>query len=154
MPSSPPPVRCALLPDEVVDLAAGRLDPARAEAWEAHAASCGECSVELRRERRLQSLLAAMPDAPGVDLPVPTLPAAPVLRPALRWGWAAAVAAAVATVWALRLSPDDATNPDPHELGALRIVDVDDPSLAWDDGLLAMVAGAEAVASRRLADVR
>lgn len=146
---------CDAVAEAVVDFVAGALPAARSASISAHAAACAPCATTVAREGRLQALLAAIPDAPDTPLRLPSLTDprdGRILR--LRFAWsAAAVAAAVLAAWVvLPDAPPIVTGPD---LGALRVVDVDDGgALAWDDGLLGLVAGAEAVASRRLAESR
>jgi anti-sigma factor RsiW len=146
-------LRCADVELDARELLAGELAPSRAAAVEAHAASCARCAAAVARERRLTQLLGALPDAPRFDLVPPALPRRPGLLVRMRVAWtAAAVAAAVlAAVGLLPLRG----GPGHAGRGELRVVDVaDGGSLAWDDGLLGLVAGAEAVASRRLVETR
>jgi hypothetical protein len=86
--------------DRLVDYSAGRLVEAERELVERHLARCQSCAEEL-------SLLDAGRKSLAADTPAPSLPQAPVLRPASpplwRWGTLAAslLAAAALTGWSL-----------------------------------------------------
>jgi hypothetical protein len=152
--------RCAEVERNAADLAAGDLVGAVAVELRRHAEACGRCRDVLAREARLQSALTALPAGSGPPA-APRLPGDTGLRllrgrPIRRVAWAASAAAVVALAtigaWRLRHDPSDAG----RDAAAvpLRVVDADGPFPSWDERLLALTAGAEAVAARRPAEGR
>ncbi len=166
---------CRSFEEVLPALAAGEAcEPALA----AHGEECGVCSAALRRERRLVSMLRALPAAPAGEVPVPALPplpgdfAAASSGPARLFRLPAAVAALAAAVLAaiavgiatrggLGGEAGDASSADagilaavPAVVGDLRIVDTREFSAGPDDRLLAITGGPEAVAARHSASGR
>ena len=139
---------CTLIHDRLLELASGPIASPAAE----HLLECVPCSRLVERERRLVSLLDALPAAPMAAFGPPGLPSATrgrVLQLAVPRWLAAVAAAAVFTAVAWRFAADD--------LARIRVdlvVDVAGAPPPVDERLLALTGGAEAVAMRRPTESR
>jgi len=146
---------CHLVEQRSAELADPRLDgalDAELTALRAHARECGACEAALAFHRELAEALSQPLSVPDAEVPVPSLAEVPVL-PIARWTSVLRPAAAAAAIFALAAVLvqgaflSGSTNSYPVRV---QVVEADSSAPAVpDQGLLALTAGWEAVASLR-----
>ena len=124
-----------------------------------HGERCEPCAGVLRSHGALVDALSSLPKEPGLDIPVPALPAGRVI-PLRTKVAAAAVAAALLSAVAVGMVQSSLSTADllcemaGTPIRVDRVVDAAESPDAPDEELLALTVGWEAVASRRPAVTR
>jgi anti-sigma factor RsiW len=151
---------CRLVRGHVDEYVEGTLSVDLDDTLRAHCATCAACAGVVARQRRLRQALQGLARAPVADFPPPRLPESgrSRLRPAVAprpLAWTAAAAAAlVMAVWAYEMRAGGGSAGETARVHVESVVRDAGGLPPLDERLLALTAGAEAVAMRRPTEIR